>query len=110
MSADVDECEKNPCISGDCVNTQGSYICQCRIGYQSTATRTECRGKLWLYICVYTIVYIPGGKIVFKQNLRDVLNMGGFKKKKSDTAVKMINLHELAVHRLGYGGRHFVLC
>lgn len=36
--------------------------------------------------------------------------MGGFKKKKSDTAVKMINLHELAVHRLGYGGRHFVLC
>lgn len=43
---DVDECEKNPCISGDCVNTQGSYICQCRVGYQSTPTRTECRGEV----------------------------------------------------------------
>lgn len=54
--ADVDECEKNPCISGDCVNTQGSYICQCRIGYQSTATRTECRGKLW-FTAVSVLLY-----------------------------------------------------
>ncbi|XP_048372702.1 fibrillin-1-like [Sphaerodactylus townsendi] len=40
---DVDECERNPCIGGDCANTQGSYICQCRPGYQSTLMRTECR-------------------------------------------------------------------
>ena len=81
--ADVDECEKNPCISGDCVNTQGSYICQCRIGYQSTPTRTECRGKWRFYRCICSIVYIPGGKIVFKQNLTDVLNLRvGFLKKK----------------------------
>uniref|UniRef100_A0A672H6I1 Fibrillin-1 n=1 Tax=Salarias fasciatus TaxID=181472 RepID=A0A672H6I1_SALFA len=40
---DADECEKSPCKHGECVNTQGSYICQCPAGFQSTATRTECR-------------------------------------------------------------------
>lgn len=42
--SDVDECEKNPCAGGECINNQGSYTCQCRTGYQSTLTRTECRG------------------------------------------------------------------
>lgn len=42
---DVDECEKNPCTGGECINNQGSYTCHCRAGYQSTLTRTECRGK-----------------------------------------------------------------
>ncbi len=41
---DDDECERNPCAHGDCVNTPGSYICQCPAGFQTTATRTECRG------------------------------------------------------------------
>lgn len=41
---DDDECERNPCAHGECVNTPGSYICQCPAGFQSTATRTECRG------------------------------------------------------------------
>uniref|UniRef100_A0A3Q3JSI8 Fibrillin 1 n=1 Tax=Monopterus albus TaxID=43700 RepID=A0A3Q3JSI8_MONAL len=40
---DADECERNPCAHGECVNTPGSYICQCPAGFQSTATRTECR-------------------------------------------------------------------
>ncbi|XP_036073377.1 fibrillin-1 isoform X2 [Oryzias melastigma] len=40
---DDDECERNPCAHGECVNTPGSYICQCPAGFQSTATRTECR-------------------------------------------------------------------
>ncbi|XP_041837926.1 fibrillin-1 isoform X2 [Melanotaenia boesemani] len=40
---DDDECERNPCAHGECVNTQGSYYCQCPAGFQSTATRTECR-------------------------------------------------------------------
>lgn len=41
---DDDECERNPCAHGECVNTPGSYICQCPPGFQTTATRTECRG------------------------------------------------------------------
>ncbi|XP_005746909.1 fibrillin-1 isoform X1 [Pundamilia nyererei] len=40
---DDNECEKNPCAHGECVNTDGSYICQCPAGFQSTSTRTECR-------------------------------------------------------------------
>lgn len=88
------------------MNTQGSYICQCRVGYQSTATRTECRGNG--HAATSAIVYTSGGKIVFKQNLTDG-SKESLKKIKSDMAVKITNLLELAVHRLGYEKRHFVL-
>uniref|UniRef100_A0A672Z3Q8 Fibrillin-1 n=1 Tax=Sphaeramia orbicularis TaxID=375764 RepID=A0A672Z3Q8_9TELE len=40
---DDDECDRNPCAHGECINNPGSYICQCPAGFQSTATRTECR-------------------------------------------------------------------
>ncbi|MEQ2182859.1 hypothetical protein GOODEAATRI_026639 [Goodea atripinnis] len=40
---DEDECDRNPCAHGECMNTPGSYICQCPPGFQTTATRTECR-------------------------------------------------------------------
>lgn len=47
---DDNECEKNPCAHGECVNTDGSYICQCPAGFQSTSTRTECRGYTFTYM------------------------------------------------------------
>ncbi|KAG7270043.1 hypothetical protein CRUP_036870 [Coryphaenoides rupestris] len=40
---DANECDRNPCAHGECINTPGSYICQCPPGFQSTATKTECR-------------------------------------------------------------------
>uniref|UniRef100_A0A3P9NTP2 Fibrillin-1 n=1 Tax=Poecilia reticulata TaxID=8081 RepID=A0A3P9NTP2_POERE len=40
---DDDECDRSPCPHGECMNTVGSYICQCPPGFQTTATRTECR-------------------------------------------------------------------
>nr|XP_061796796.1 fibrillin-1-like [Nerophis lumbriciformis] len=40
---DEDECERSPCVHGECVNTPGSYMCRCPVGFQSTATKTECR-------------------------------------------------------------------
>ncbi|XP_027869787.1 fibrillin-1 [Xiphophorus couchianus] len=40
---DDDECDRSPCPHGECMNTPGSYICQCPPGFQTTATRTECR-------------------------------------------------------------------
>lgn len=56
-SPDDDECERNPCAHGECVNTPGSYICQCPAGFQTTATRTECRGYTYTHkhtYCMYT--------------------------------------------------------
>lgn len=48
-SLDEDECERSPCAHGECVNTPGSYICQCPVGFQTTATRTECRGYTYTH-------------------------------------------------------------
>ena len=32
---DVDECQSNPCVNGQCVNTDGSYWCRCLDGYKA---------------------------------------------------------------------------
>lgn len=41
--ADVDECVINPC-SGKCINTEGSYRCECEDGY--TLRGDDCIGKI----------------------------------------------------------------
>uniref|UniRef100_A0A4W3INU5 Fibrillin-1-like n=1 Tax=Callorhinchus milii TaxID=7868 RepID=A0A4W3INU5_CALMI len=50
---DADECVSNPCIHGDCVNTQGSYFCRCHTGFQSTATK----------MCVDIVECVQNGQI-----------------------------------------------
>ena len=30
---DIDECELGACINGECINTQGSYQCECPAGF-----------------------------------------------------------------------------
>lgn len=44
---DVDECELNPniCLSGNCENTKGSFICHCDMGYSVRKGTTGCTGK-----------------------------------------------------------------
>ena len=44
---DVDECstQRSLCISGECVNTEGSFYCVCREGSELTPDGTQCQGK-----------------------------------------------------------------
>lgn len=48
MFLDVDECELNPniCLSGNCENTKGSFICHCDMGYSVRKGTTGCTGEL----------------------------------------------------------------
>lgn len=46
FSADLNECETNPC-SQECANVYGSYQCYCRRGYQlSDIDGMTCEGKM----------------------------------------------------------------
>jgi len=50
---DINECEQNPNICGDlqqCVNTAGSYVCECRQGFVRVGT--ECQGTKHYFILV----------------------------------------------------------
>ncbi|TKS86494.1 Latent-transforming growth factor beta-binding protein 2 [Collichthys lucidus] len=42
-ASDVDECSKdNVCIRGRCVNTDGSFLCLCEIGFKYNADTADC--------------------------------------------------------------------
>ena len=43
---DVDEClNNNDTCSHDCVNTEGSYYCECPTGYNLQPNKHDCEGK-----------------------------------------------------------------
>lgn len=42
---DVDECLSSPCINGDCMNSQGSFVCLCSMGSSLDSTGLECIGE-----------------------------------------------------------------
>nr|A0A1U9VX91.2 RecName: Full=Glycerotoxin paralog 1; Short=GLTx paralog 1 [Glycera tridactyla] len=45
-SQDLNECNRNNggCTNGKCINTEGSYHCDCDRGYLATSSRTKCEG------------------------------------------------------------------
>lgn len=72
---DVDECVSNPCVNGDCANTDGSYHCKCHEGYQGTPTKQACIGmsvktKSHHKICVFLSLKF----FTFREHLRSRLS------------------------------------
>ena len=46
FSTDIDECASNVSKCGQlCINSPGSYLCDCNYGYQLDIDRTSCKGK-----------------------------------------------------------------
>lgn len=44
---DIDECSLNSTLCDHvCINTDGSYMCECNEGYQLVSGTNQCQGKL----------------------------------------------------------------
>lgn len=41
---DVDECDRNPCVNGICINNQGSFRCECPESLQLQTDGRTCLG------------------------------------------------------------------
>lgn len=48
---DVNECLESPgiCSNGQCINTDGSFRCECPMGYNLDYTGVRCVGEYWLH-------------------------------------------------------------
>ena len=54
---DVNECLESPgiCSNGQCINTDGSFRCECPMGYNLDYTGVRCVGKCWVSATFHTL-------------------------------------------------------
>lgn len=45
FTADIDECLNDPCVNGQCINTDGSFRCECPLGYSLDISGVRCEGQ-----------------------------------------------------------------
>ena len=56
----MNECEQDPDLCANdvtrvCVNTNGSYTCNCRLGYLENNANSVCEGT-YVYLCGYAVL------------------------------------------------------
>lgn len=71
--ADIDECERNPllCRGGTCVNTEGSFQCDCPPGHELSPSQEECLGEFQLKKIIFSL---RNGQSLQRWGPRKVLN------------------------------------
>lgn len=60
-NADINECEKIPNLckgGGQCVNTEGSFMCTCPAGLTLDASGTRCEGLYVFFVCLIAVSVI----------------------------------------------------
>ena len=65
LCLDVNECEpfKNNChLDAECINTEGSFSCRCRPGYQGDGVKCFCK----LFLCRHFPLHIFGNQLFSK--------------------------------------------
>lgn len=72
---DVDECKSNPCVNGDCRNSQGSFVCLCSMGSSLDVSGLECIGK-WAScrLNLISLLYFNWQNVYFF-NIKIIINM-----------------------------------
>lgn len=55
LFADINECLNDPCINGQCINTDGSFRCECPMGFHLDISGIRCEGQ---YSQCFALVFL----------------------------------------------------